>query len=68
MKNDCGKGIFQTNIHAPLAKRRQTSSTEINQEEAEAEGAATLTAHIDSGSNPQLEISQPWEYLNRYSM
>ena len=68
MKNDRGKGIFRTNIHAPLAKKRQTSSADINQEEAEAEAAAALTAHIDSGSNPQLEISQPWEYLNRYSM
>ena len=66
MKNNREKGIFRTNIQAPLAKKRQTSSADINQEETEAEAA--LTAHIDSGSNPQLEISQPWEYLNRYSM
>ena len=35
MRNDRAKGIFRTNITAPLSKRRQTASTEATEEEVE---------------------------------
>ena len=50
MKNDPSKGIFCTNIHAPLSKRRQASSANIkhNLEELEAEATAAASAQVNS--------------------
>ena len=50
-RNDRNKGIFRTNINAPLSNRRQNSSLEA-EEEAEAAAAAAVmvnNAQIDHG-------------------
>ena len=54
-RNDRNKGIFRTNINAPLSNRRQNSSLEA-EEEAEAAAAAAVMVN-----NAQID------YLNQYS-
>ena len=54
-RNDRNKGIFRTNINAPLSNRRQNSNLEA-EEEAEAAAAAAVMVN-----NAQID------YLNQYS-
>ena len=63
MKNDQGKGIFLTNLHAPLSKRRQASSANIkhNLEELEAQAIAAASAQVNSA---QIDLNH---LLNPYS-
>ena len=64
MKNDRGKGIFRTNINAPLSKRRQASSADIedNLAEMEAEATAAASAQVNSA---QVDLHH---LLNPYSV
>ena len=61
MRNDRAKGIFRTNLTAPLARRRQASSTDITEEDVEAATAAA-EATVNSA---QVDLLN---YLNPYSV
>ena len=54
MRNDRAKGIFRTNINAPLSKRRQAASTEASEEEVQ---CATAEA--------SLQLQDALQYLNQ---
>ena len=60
MKNDRAKGIFRTNLTAPLARRRQASSADFTNEEIEA-ATAEVEANVNSA---QIDIN---DLLNPYS-
>ena len=60
MKNDRAKGIFWTNINAPLSKRRQVASTHAN--EAEEAEVAVATAEAS------LQLQDALSYLNQWSV
>ena len=64
MKNDRGKGIFRSNIQAPLSRQRQAAATNIeeNVEEMEAEATAAATAQVNSA---QVDLNY---LLNPYSV
>ena len=61
MRNDRAKGIFCTNLTAPLARRRQASSADITEEDVEAATAAA-EATVNSA---QVDLLN---YLNPYSV
>ena len=64
MKNDRSKGIFRSNIQAPLSRQRQAAAINIeeNVEEMEAEATAAATAQVNSA---QVDLNY---LLNPYSV
>lgn len=59
MRNDRAKGIFRTNLTAPLSKRRQASSTDITDEDVEAATAAVET-NVNSAQIDLMEMLNPY--------
>ena len=63
MKNDRGKGIFTSNIQAPLSKRRQASSAAIEEEDVqhlEAVAAAAASNQVNSSKIDVMHLLNPY--------